>query len=435
MQKCIDDYCDANAFEKRRTACWRCPQGRRNRIEFAISADGLDEMSEEASPSVKRKPTPPPPPERAHEQTQESEPAQEPASEQESGSEPDEETPPVDDPPNENTQPDEQPSKLGKGEPNMREKSNAVQIELASAIKKCADEAGWAEEERVIARIINSNSEKVTTRIDAIYRLNNASRRGWFERTSDGGETRYKLLQKAIDLLRSEASAPPAPTERKDKKRDSQNATVHRSGYWTRLGTAWKNTPGDTTEEKLKYEFDLNDAGELAKIIGVSTPFYARQLFKSMVDEGLIAGNKWTRDMSEYGPNEKRIRPKEDETHNTQDGEAGDQAKPAPDGDEENEETEFETGSEAETDVEVDDDGADATSVSGQEIGQSDIRLVTDEYPWVASTLKVAASIVQIPSEYRALFINAIAEFANVPPENLRQTIIMLSTIFPVSDE
>ncbi len=35
--KCLDDYVDANAFERRRAACWRCPQGRRNRQEYADS--------------------------------------------------------------------------------------------------------------------------------------------------------------------------------------------------------------------------------------------------------------------------------------------------------------------------------------------------------------------------------------------------------------
>ena len=39
LDKCLDDYMDANAFERRRAACFHCPQGRRNREEFA----GLDE--------------------------------------------------------------------------------------------------------------------------------------------------------------------------------------------------------------------------------------------------------------------------------------------------------------------------------------------------------------------------------------------------------
>lgn len=35
LDKCLNDYLDANAFNDRRSACWRCPQGRRNREAFA----------------------------------------------------------------------------------------------------------------------------------------------------------------------------------------------------------------------------------------------------------------------------------------------------------------------------------------------------------------------------------------------------------------
>jgi len=38
MGKCLDDYMNANAFEQKKSACWRCPQGRCNRNEFSESA-------------------------------------------------------------------------------------------------------------------------------------------------------------------------------------------------------------------------------------------------------------------------------------------------------------------------------------------------------------------------------------------------------------
>lgn len=33
--KCLDDFVNANAFEKRSAACWRCQQGRLNRENFS----------------------------------------------------------------------------------------------------------------------------------------------------------------------------------------------------------------------------------------------------------------------------------------------------------------------------------------------------------------------------------------------------------------
>ncbi len=33
--KCLDDYVDANAFGQKRSACWRCPQGRGHREAYA----------------------------------------------------------------------------------------------------------------------------------------------------------------------------------------------------------------------------------------------------------------------------------------------------------------------------------------------------------------------------------------------------------------
>lgn len=35
LEKCLDDFMESNAFEKRRSACFRCPQGRRNRESFS----------------------------------------------------------------------------------------------------------------------------------------------------------------------------------------------------------------------------------------------------------------------------------------------------------------------------------------------------------------------------------------------------------------
>ncbi len=35
LEKCLNDYVEANAFENRRSACFRCPQGRKNRETFA----------------------------------------------------------------------------------------------------------------------------------------------------------------------------------------------------------------------------------------------------------------------------------------------------------------------------------------------------------------------------------------------------------------
>lgn len=37
LHKCLDDYLEANAFNSRRSACWRCPQGRKNRENYAAS--------------------------------------------------------------------------------------------------------------------------------------------------------------------------------------------------------------------------------------------------------------------------------------------------------------------------------------------------------------------------------------------------------------
>jgi hypothetical protein len=35
LDKCLDDFLEANAFEKRRSACHRCTQGRKNRESFS----------------------------------------------------------------------------------------------------------------------------------------------------------------------------------------------------------------------------------------------------------------------------------------------------------------------------------------------------------------------------------------------------------------
>lgn len=35
LEKCLNDFVDANAFENKRSACYRCPQGRKIREEFS----------------------------------------------------------------------------------------------------------------------------------------------------------------------------------------------------------------------------------------------------------------------------------------------------------------------------------------------------------------------------------------------------------------
>ena len=42
LDKCLNDYLEANAFEKRRSACFRCPQGRKNRELFAGLSEDED---------------------------------------------------------------------------------------------------------------------------------------------------------------------------------------------------------------------------------------------------------------------------------------------------------------------------------------------------------------------------------------------------------
>jgi hypothetical protein len=36
VQECLTRYVDATALELQRSACWRCPQGKRNRGAFAM---------------------------------------------------------------------------------------------------------------------------------------------------------------------------------------------------------------------------------------------------------------------------------------------------------------------------------------------------------------------------------------------------------------
>lgn len=43
LERCLDDFLDANAFERKRSACYRCPQGRKNREMFA---QGFEEEEE-----------------------------------------------------------------------------------------------------------------------------------------------------------------------------------------------------------------------------------------------------------------------------------------------------------------------------------------------------------------------------------------------------
>ncbi len=35
LDKCLSDFVDADVYQRRRRACFRCPEGRRNRENFA----------------------------------------------------------------------------------------------------------------------------------------------------------------------------------------------------------------------------------------------------------------------------------------------------------------------------------------------------------------------------------------------------------------
>jgi len=35
LSKCLDDYVTSNALAKKKSACWLCPQGKKNRGAFA----------------------------------------------------------------------------------------------------------------------------------------------------------------------------------------------------------------------------------------------------------------------------------------------------------------------------------------------------------------------------------------------------------------
>jgi len=35
LDKCLNDYLESNAFDRKSSACFRCPQGRKNREAFA----------------------------------------------------------------------------------------------------------------------------------------------------------------------------------------------------------------------------------------------------------------------------------------------------------------------------------------------------------------------------------------------------------------
>jgi len=39
IERCLEDYTNSNAFEDKRSACWRCPQGVDNRRSFADDYD------------------------------------------------------------------------------------------------------------------------------------------------------------------------------------------------------------------------------------------------------------------------------------------------------------------------------------------------------------------------------------------------------------
>ena len=39
LERCLDDYLQANAFDVKRAACFHCPQGRKNRERFSAGKD------------------------------------------------------------------------------------------------------------------------------------------------------------------------------------------------------------------------------------------------------------------------------------------------------------------------------------------------------------------------------------------------------------
>lgn len=43
LERCLNDYLTANAFEKKRSVCYRCPQGKSNRESFAGAYAHVDE--------------------------------------------------------------------------------------------------------------------------------------------------------------------------------------------------------------------------------------------------------------------------------------------------------------------------------------------------------------------------------------------------------
>ncbi len=56
LQQCLDDYLDANAMEKKRSCCWRCVQGRKNREGFSEEGtSGVFEEREWQAEKAKRK--------------------------------------------------------------------------------------------------------------------------------------------------------------------------------------------------------------------------------------------------------------------------------------------------------------------------------------------------------------------------------------------
>ncbi len=38
LEECLERYVDANAFEQKRSVCWRCYQGRKLRADYALGA-------------------------------------------------------------------------------------------------------------------------------------------------------------------------------------------------------------------------------------------------------------------------------------------------------------------------------------------------------------------------------------------------------------
>ncbi len=39
LERCLSDYCDANAFNNRKSPCWCCPMGKIHRLRFSVKVE------------------------------------------------------------------------------------------------------------------------------------------------------------------------------------------------------------------------------------------------------------------------------------------------------------------------------------------------------------------------------------------------------------